>query len=187
VTALFELIGHVDSEGGPLLIADAELAKQWRGIAGNGPDYDRACAALGDAKRAPAGFVSIQSGAALVWDLGGEGTASVFCTGENELLIVRSWINDPLDENAVVSLAKYPANTIASIGELRVSSTSLVIAWATEDLGESLEASGKMWDTGNALLIRASDGIWNAEHEEVSDLHGQSARRLRLSRGLPNP
>jgi hypothetical protein len=34
-------LGHVNAEGGPLLLIDGDLARHWNGISGS--DYHRAC------------------------------------------------------------------------------------------------------------------------------------------------
>ena len=97
---------HVSSEGGPILVADFEALRSWRGAFHDSGDYERACDALGSNS-----LVEIEVGddQVLVWDIGGPGTAYLVWVSPEHVSIVRiwpdaSWSSEECDE-AVISAA----------------------------------------------------------------------------------
>src|SRR5579871_680659 len=89
-------LGAVSSEGGPLLLADARLARDWRGSDEDGSDYARACDLFAGEER-PGGPISIGQGQGIVWDLEDAGTADVFRVETGRIVLVGAWLDEPND------------------------------------------------------------------------------------------
>ena len=62
----------------------------------------------------------------------GAGTADVFRSTASQIVIVRSWLHDPLDRRAPMALAERPLNQPARIGILNADSMAIAILWAPE-------------------------------------------------------
>ena len=183
------LLGHVDTEGGPLLLCDLNLAQDWHGVEHGGADYARACAYLDAHPDAEGGELPVGNGNALLWEMAGAGTAFVFRSAENELLIVRAWLLDvSASDEAILELATAPAKVAAEIGELRIESEGIIILWATDDGCEVSTQAGVRGDAfseseanqSEAIVARMSAGNYRACHEGTSSDAG-TVRRLRLT------
>ena len=182
-------LDNVDSEGGPLLIADAEVARKWRG-SGNS-DYDRACQVFIDDSSIQGHMVSIRQKQGLVWEIGGAGTADVFLDRSDHLIVVRAWLDDPADEmSTLFTLAALPRTEVISLGSLEITSGVLAILWAPES-GECIESlevvecerptGEEMMSESSGLLVALPNGIYSCLHDEVKGLDGE-ARRCHLTR-----
>lgn len=87
-----KLLGTVSSEDGPLLVADANIIRLWRGIDEGGADYKRACETPGNGAS-----ITLGGGNGLVWDMGGPGTTDVLRKSDSELVLslrIRSAVLD---------------------------------------------------------------------------------------------
>lgn len=179
-------------------MADANVARTWRGSDGGSSDYDRACLQLRSDPDAPGiqwGFNACQS---IIWDPYGPGTGDAFSEGTDRLVFIRAWLDEPADadtddELATVSaLVLLPSNEAVSLGTLEITSGVLAILWAPESgeciepsdieslrLNESTRPSGEMSSDSSGLLVKMATGIYTCFHDEI-ELGGSSARRCHL-------
>jgi hypothetical protein len=178
-------LGYINAEGGPLLLIDGDLARHWNGVSGS--DYHRACA-LFDANPALQGSeIIVDDGQAIVWEMSGPGTADVFRENESHLVVLRSWLNDPISSGAPRLIAKEPSKSMTEIGQLTVGSGILVILWATEDggtldLAASLASGRPVGDLsieGAGLIFRVEKKVFRCHHDQVETAVG-IGRRLHL-------
>ena len=145
----------VSSEGGPLLIADFEALRSWRGAFHDSGDYTRACEALGSADVA-----QIQTGAhqAVVWDMGGPGTAHIVQVSPLHLSIVRLWPDAAWSEEEYEQTVISAATQWFSPEErarLRIHSGYLLALWAPEDMSAGGSPAG---DSGVPDDLSIGDG-----------------------------
>jgi hypothetical protein len=130
-------VGHVSTEGGPLLLADRETALIWTGAIDG--DYKRACALLDTEPdvndRQAATQMELPEGTVVLWDMP-TGTATIWRQDESSLILCRAWLDDEAD---LARLAGMPPNEPLTFGRLTVHSGWLVIVWATE-CGEDIAA-----------------------------------------------
>ena len=71
-------VGHVDSEGGPLLIGATSALGAWRGVEDDGADHERACRIFDRDPALEGGLIEVGDQQALLREMGGAGTAFVF-------------------------------------------------------------------------------------------------------------
>lgn len=183
---------EVSTEGGPLLIADAALARSWRGIEGdNKSDYTRACKIF-ESGDPPGGAIPLGSGQAVVWDMEGPGVADVFAPNSTCMIIVRAWLDNlegSEEFDAVEKLAHVPIGVATELGILEITSGVLAILWAAED-GECIESldipedgrpTGKSASEASSLLIGLHEGRYSCLHDYVH-VNGNAARRCHIVR-----
>lgn len=185
-----QYLDNVDSEGGPFLIADAEVARAWRGSEEGGADYERACRVFEDTPDLPGSQISIGQGLAIIWDTEGAGTADVFLGKRNYIVIVRAWLDDQDDSDemeTISALAELPMNEAMQIGLLTITSGVLAILWSPEsggciedlDVDESERPTGEMATDSSGLLVKIAKGSYSCLHDEI-ETAGASARRCHL-------
>jgi hypothetical protein len=117
----------VNSSGGPLILADQKLAKQWKGIygtSGQASDYDLACQVAIDARISPLDF-----GGSGVVVLGDEPSATtMFSMNSSELLVVRWLWGDSTDDVInVLSLAFEHNQWLVESFNLRIFSARAIL------------------------------------------------------------
>jgi hypothetical protein len=178
MTATIERVGHVSTEGGPLLIGDRELARSWRGVLGDGADYQRACEALGPAAALRGVQIEVGGVAAIVWDMA-TGTAEVWRRTTNSLILSRPWFDEGSDIDRVgYQLATLPAQNQLRLGSFELKTGWLVIVWAAEDGTDIINiepTDGRELDlsVGHAgILATLPDGQYACYQDEVN--HGSS-------------
>ena len=115
---------NISSEGGPILIGDADAVRRWRGIEEGGGDYQKSCDAV-----VRNGIISLAEDLA-IWDVGGPGTA--FIWRERDLFAVRTWSDGALDIGACGKLVAKALFCPSSL-QISVPSGVLVLMWAPED------------------------------------------------------
>lgn len=188
-----DYIDSVDSEGGPFLIADGTIMRDWRGSDGDGSDYERACRTLRADPEPPGALISVGAGQALVWDPYGAGTADVFINERGDLTIIRAWLDEPAGANtddelrAVTALVVLPLNEPINLGSLEITSGVLAILWSPEsgecikslNIEESERPIGEMSSDSSGLLVRVAEGNYACLHDEF-ELADVSARRCHL-------
>jgi hypothetical protein len=183
----YKEIGHVSGEGGPLLIADREIAVHWRGAEAGSEDYDRACALLDSGGDTELGTIAIADGEGVLWEMEGGGTAEVFSRGPDHAVISRTWPENPDDEGAPRVLAEAPTGELEHFAELRVTSGIVAVLWAPENGGafEELDEdglpAGEMSMGGTGLTVKLAPGIYDCFHDALSNEAGD-ARRCHLIR-----
>lgn len=194
-----EYIDYVDSEGGPFLMADAIIMRDWHGSDGDGSDYERACRALRADPEPPGALISVGLEQALVWNPYGAGTGDVFINERGDLTIIRSWLDEPdgasTDDElkTVTTLAELPLGEVTAFGSLRITSGVLAILWAPEsgecievlDVEESERPTGEMATGSSGLLVRVAKGSYSCMHDEF-ELADVSARRCHLIKQEPS-
>ena len=186
-------IDSVNSEGGPFLLADAIVMRDWHGSGGDGSDYERACQLLQSDPEPPGALLPIGVGKALVWDPYGAGTGDVFMDEQGGLTIIRAWLDEhegaSTDDElrTVTTLATLPPTGATSLGSLKITCGVLAILWAPES-GECIEAlnvdeserpTGEMATDSSGLLVRIATGNYTCLHDEF-ELEKVSARRCHL-------
>ncbi len=196
-------LDNVDSEGGPFLVADAKVARDWHGAEEDGSDYNRACRMFLTDPDIPGGLISVGLERALVWETGGAGTGDVFLDNQDHLIIVRAWLDELSDAGdadelkTVTALAEVPLNEATNIGSLRITSGVLAILWSPEN-GECIESldisslgddkserpSGDMTTDASGLLVAIEIGNYTCLHDEI-ELGNASARRCHLIKQEP--
>ena len=133
---------HVSSEGGPVLVADFEALRSWRGAFHGSGDYDRACRTLGAATVAQ---IRVGSHEALLWDIGGPGTADIVLVSPTHISMVRIWPDASWSgeecEQAIVSAATERFGTDV-LAQLSIRSGYLLALWAPEDMSLGGTPSG---------------------------------------------
>jgi hypothetical protein len=178
---------YVNAEGGPLLCADAQVMRSWRGAEPGAPDYDALCAVLEGEPHCEGVVIEFAGRPAVAWEMGGAGTADVFLDDSGIIRIVRSWLDDDdhrMSTIAALATAAGPGQT--AIGELAVPSGRLAILWAPES-GETIREYGdaeveEVADTSmgaSAFVMRVTARRYACLHDEVSLASGD-ARRLTL-------
>ncbi|GEM_PF-1457532 len=203
-----EYLDNVDSEGGPFLLADAAVARDWGGSGEDesnweGSDYGRACQALLGNPESPGVFVPVGTGQALFWEPQGAGTGDVFMDGQGNLILIRAWLDEPEgatsdDElRTITGLVEMPLGEPTFLGLLEVTSAVLAILWSPEsgecieslDIGASERPSGDTATDSSGLLARVANGHYECLHDEI-ELAEVSARRcylIRQSAPVSNP
>ncbi len=200
-TAKFRPLGTVSSEGGPLLIADAETAQNWRGFdededEENG-DYQLACDALDAVPSSPGVALKIGDANFVVWEMGGSGVADVMRISASEIMIVRTWLDEGNGLPTTMELVAFPASERSHFADLTVHCGVLAILWAPEngscilpaditEIEDCQEPSSDIAINGSSLLVRLSNGNYSFFHDEVELETGESARRchIELSKSL---
>lgn len=182
------IVGAVSVEGAPLLLLDTSQAAEWRGAGGRGEDLSRATEAA-----APYGMpgtaLSIGLLHAVLWSIP-TGTITAWRSGKDEVVLVRSWLDEAdIDDwmNAEQRLAARELASDSSIGPvLSVPSGWLLILWAPEDLtgvdvpledGASLDLAIE----GSSLVVRLQPGAYATYFDRVGD-GANTATRCTLRR-----
>ena len=134
---------HVSSEGGPILIADFDALRSWKGVFHESGDYERACTKLGADTLAE---IQVGSRKALVWDIGGPGTADIVLVNPKHISIIRIWPDgswsDQDCERAVLSAAAERFGS-EELAQLHIHSGYLLALWAPEDMSAGGNPSGE--------------------------------------------
>lgn len=178
-------LGFVSTEGGPLLLADATVARKWRGIEEDEADYQRAVDFFDERPLLQGGVIDIDSNSGILWELGGAGSCDVISLDREEIVLVRSWADTIVDEERATLLADYPLQAITDIGVLDIVTGVLAIMWATET-GACIESltdvgrpTGDTITEESALLIALPKGVYKCLHDNILD-DGIIARRCHL-------
>ncbi|MEO7715899.1 MAG: hypothetical protein ABIY70_06845 [Capsulimonas sp.] len=184
-----EFLGIVSGEGGPLIIGDAAVVQQWRGIEDGGADYERCCAPLDRDANLQGYALAVGNGVALIWEMQGGGTADLFQKSPSEIVIVRTWLDRADDEEVVIDLLAV-APSIAPpvfLCEIAITSGVCAVLWSPEDgqciesmeVGESMRMTGEMAMEESGLMFPVTPGVYQCFHDEVA-VEGGTARRCRL-------
>jgi hypothetical protein len=182
-----EHLGVINAEGGPLLLADFNVAQAWRGIDADSADYQRACEAFDSQPDLEGTEIVIPNGRGILWEMRGAGTADVFLMNENQLTVMRAWLENPLDNTTLEMLAACPSENLTEIGHLLVPSGALAMFWAVEDGkcfrspdADGRRPSGEVSVENSALIVQVGQTSFRCQHDKVKLEHG-TARRLHLS------
>jgi hypothetical protein len=176
-------VGTVSSEGGPLLVLDREALPAWGGI--DYGDFERIGTWLDEHPGTPGYEAAVGAATGLVWDLGGAGTADVFRSAPDRLVLVRAWVTGD-DEALVAEAAARPVTGGGTAaGGLTVGSGPVLVFWPV-DRGPEIELPADAADgdpialpsmDGAALAVTLPPGRYAAHHDEVA-ADGVRARRL---------
>ena len=124
-------------------MADFEALRSWRGAFHDSGDYERACETLGADTLAE---IEIGGYQAVVWDIGGPGTAAIVLVSSEQISIVRIWPDgswsDQECEQAVISAATERFGT-EELGRFSIHSGYLLALWAPEDMSAGGSPSGE--------------------------------------------
>lgn len=182
--------GTVSSEGGPLLLADAIAVHSWHGASEDSSDYERVCL-LWDDLNIPGFTIEIGEHQGIIWELGGAGTADVFCTEDGTIHLVRAWLRESRDMASIHALAELPIHTVDPFASLRIGCGRLAILWAPESgeciLPEDVNGTGNKPPSGDlsingaGLVVSLPNGDYTCLHDRV-ELNGQKALRCHIVR-----
>lgn len=175
-------LGHVDAEGGPLLIADAELGQLWDRV--DGSDYERACDFFDSLPEKEGGSISIMHGHGLLWEMNGAGTAHIFSLQDQGFILLRSWPVDPDREDVAMLMAAEVPVDLTRLGDLHLSSGSLLILWATEngacvqaaDLVEGGRPSGEMAFDTAGFIVKSKLTRFTCWYDQIENELGMARR-----------
>lgn len=181
----YRQIGHVASEGGPLLLMDRNVLPDWGGS--DCGDFERIGFWLDDHPDEPGYEAAVGSSKGLVWELGSAGTAAVFHAEPDRLLLVRAWVPDN-DESLVVDAAARPfPGGGTAFGGLTVESGLVVVFWPV-DRGVEIDVPADPSDgerlempsiDGTGIVVKLPPGRYAAWHDEL-EADRFSARRCWL-------
>lgn len=170
-------VGFVSSEGGPYLIADAGVARNWRGI--DGPDYDELCLQLDARAGGVLSEFRFPALRFLTWEPG-VGVADVLLESDQVVLVYPS--------NSRIEL---PAPMGAAGLEVEITSGVLAVLWAPENgdcikdqdfaIKEARPPSGLLAIDGSSLLVPVVSGVYLCSIIS-SEIDGQGVRGLALLR-----
>lgn len=177
---------HISSEGGPLIIADAEVMRSWSGV--DGSDYERACEFFESNPSIEGGDMDVGHNNGILWEMNGAGTAYVFQSSGGGYTIIRAWLSDPENEDAIKQLASEPTNNPVELGELTLTSKSMAIMWAAEngacilpeDIGREGRPSGEMAVDDAGYILALPQERYQLWHDEITNNQGL-ARRCHLT------
>ena len=180
-------LGHVSTEGGPLLLIDLAGVGEWSGVEGD--DYGRACKLLDELENG--GEISIGRQRGLLWEMP-TGTAEIWRQSPDIHLLSRPWLDPKSNRSEDAQarrLAQLPRSKSLLLGRLGIQSGWLAILWAPEngyDILKVAPADGLALhlSVGNsAAIIRLPAGEYTCFQDEVED-NGPSSRRCWI---LPVP
>jgi len=126
-----------------VLLADFDDLRSWKGAFHESGHYERACETLGDTS-----LTQIQIGLreAIVWDIGGPGTAEIIQVSATHISIVRIWPDPSWTENdceqAVISAAVERFGD-KELARLSIRTGYLLALWAPEDMSAGGNPSGE--------------------------------------------
>ena len=169
------LIGHVSTEGGPILIADHELIATWTGV--DGRDYAELVNRF-DADETPVVAIRRNGLDGLAWHVP-IGTVDVWRLGQGSILLVRVWVDR--DEIAA-DLAALPARDLTPLGFITISTGWLTILWAPENGAEAVSidpADGLALNLsvgGSGLVATLPVGRYECASDEVEIGEGMARR-----------
>jgi hypothetical protein len=185
-----EWIGTVNSEGGPLLVADPGAARKWSGA--EGEDYPSACEPF-DADRSLEGLlIRLGSIEAIAWEMAGAGTADVFRTDDG-FIVVRYWLKDQNSKSERLALAGMASNRMVALGRLPLTSGWVCILWAAiagDDIAlpEASAAHGVRRNSdGTSMAFELTPGTYDCSHDIVALEGAGRARRCRFRRLAAKP
>lgn len=146
---------HVSSEGGPVLLADFDALRSWKGGSHDSSDYEKACETLCDATVAQ---IQVGSHQVIAWDMGGPGTADIIQVSPTHISIVRiwpdeSWTEDDCEQASVAAaVERFGTEELA---RLSIHSGYLLALWAPEDMSN---AGNPLGDSGIPDDLSIGDG-----------------------------
>lgn len=128
-----EYSNAINSEGGPFLIADGEIAQMWRGCEERGTDWQRAFDRLMQDPRLMAVEIEIGSEQGIIWDAFGAGTAFFFKKNEGHFILCRFWLYAGQNvESAVMECLSAGTEHSTPVGILRITTGTVAVLWAAE-------------------------------------------------------
>jgi hypothetical protein len=159
-----EPIGHVSTEGGPLLLGDRASLVRWTGSEGD--DYERLTTAFA-ASEPPAVEIHDDEIEALAWSVP-TGTTDVWRVWPTSILLTRSWLGDSDGDSLRLAAAPFAPDAPA-LGRVRITSGWLGVMWAAE--------TGSDPSVGHsALSVALEAGDYECLSDEVR-IPGASAMR----------
>lgn len=182
---MMNYLGYINTDGGPLIIADSNIINDWNGIEGN--DYVDLCNVF-DYDLTLEGFpINFKSNSPIAWELEGGGTVDIY-KNETGVILVKSWQSDDnlkLDETELATIPILGEHI--HIGNLIVNTPYLLIFWATESLECACFDDSKQYGilTGDFAFDNSSLYIKTSEKEfscicDNLDINGSYVRRLHL-------
>ena len=181
-------LGYINAEGGPLIIMSSDIAPYWTGAQDEGKDYYRACEFFdknGEAEGAP---INVHNGSALLWEMGGPGTANAFLDDQNNLIVIRTWLNEDYLEADISHFAYLEKNNPIGLGEIELTSDVCVVMWATEKI-DSKKIGGfekdkkapttyslPISDDHLGIVLSLKKGTYTCFHDFVESPWGQARR-----------
>ena len=149
-------------------MADFEALRSWRGAFHDSGDYERACEKLGGDTVAE---IPIGGHQAVVWDIGGPGTAGIVLVNPEHISIVRIWPDsswsDQECEQVVISAATERFGTEV-LARFSIHTGYLLALWAPEDMLAGGNPSG---ESGVPDDLSIGDGGARSEDTRLNSSH----------------
>jgi hypothetical protein len=178
-------LGHISTEGGPLIISDFNAVDDWNGIEGH--DYEQMCAIF-DSDLTLEGFsVNFKSYLPIAWELEGSGIIQIY-NSNDEILLIKTWLSEKeLDLNNTELLTKPISKNNINIGNLTVNTDFIFLFWATESLynvkidkrKEQGRPNGSFSMEDSVFFLKTSVKNYSCLHDVINE-NGLFARRLHL-------
>jgi hypothetical protein len=164
----------INTEGGPLLCADMDAARCWKGSEAGSADYEDLCARFDATPKLAATLITVGDHPAIAWEMCGPGTADVFRSTDGLIRIVRAWVDEDAQEE-IEKLAAHDAPSHVEVGEIEIPSGLLAVLWAPES-GQRIplsteqdvqRVSGTSLND-SAFLLKVSSSRYRCQHDEVN-------------------
>jgi hypothetical protein len=174
-------LGHVSSEGGPLLLLDVSILPSWGGA--DVGDYHRICDWLDRHPDQPGYAAEVGPSEGLVWDVR-VGTADVFRVSSTRVVLSQPWLRDDARAGEAVSV---PPHAARPFGSLPIRSGGLLAFWSP-GRGSEIQLGGSIGDgdavqvagiDGAGIVVTLPAGTYTAWHDDV-DTASVRARRCWL-------
>lgn len=182
---IMDYIGYINTEGGPLIIADSKAINNWDGI--DGDDYEQLCSVY-DSDLSLEGFpVAFKDYSSITWELDGGGVVRIY-RDKDDIYLIKSWVTDDKQNIDDTDLLTIPASKEQlNIGNLRLYTRYVIIFWATESLynvefdhkKQSGVPNGSFAIDNSILFFKTLVKEYDCIYDEIN-VKGNFVRRLHL-------
>lgn len=183
-----KLFGHINTEGGPILLANLSDVVLWRGIDGGieGSDYDNICQLFNADDSIEGMQIEFGGGHAILWEAHGGGTVYVYMPESgHDIILLKPWVSDPDNISALAEVA-FQKDTY--IGSIAVRKGATVLFDSTENTSSmsgidrvSGRIEGDFVFVDSNLILSLNVGTYHCYHDYVEASTGLAlARRLYL-------
>lgn len=175
--------GNISTEGGPIIVSDANIIGTWDGIEND--DYKQLCTIFDSQPHVEGFSTTFKNCAFIAWELEGGGTVDIY-TDKNKILLIKSWLPTSTINNKNILLIPI-SEKHTFIGDLIINNNFIFIFWATESCYNvkytHTQNSGRL--TGNfamensSFYLKTNFNKFRCLHDKITE-NGIIARRLHL-------
>ncbi|OGO53975.1 MAG: hypothetical protein A2V84_08715 [Chloroflexi bacterium RBG_16_70_13] len=182
-----EFVGSVSTEGGPIIVGDADLLVTWHGALGPGDDYGRLVERIPDDPRPNGIAVELGGASAFAWTIP-TGSVEVWRQAGRVTLQFAWYPSSTPTLTQRLGLLNRPGTQSQWLGRVEIRTGWMGIIWAAEDVAEMRPwahvdgeiSSGATSDSG--VILKLNAGVYSASQDEVVEKEGASAYRCSLIR-----